>query len=72
MKFAIQKLDKEALTRLLVVLWQLWNAQNMELYQGNVMVPQDAVFSAWTLQKNFRIHNRIQAPLLPRRPKVVK
>ncbi|KHG21321.1 hypothetical protein F383_26742 [Gossypium arboreum] len=44
----------------------------MELFQGKAMVPQDDLSSASTLQKDLRVHNFICAPMLPRRPRVLR
>lgn len=54
-------LDKKTFVSLLLVLWQFGMCGTWSWSK----VPQDALIWARTLQKDFRVHNLIHAPMLP-------
>ncbi|XP_016724922.1 uncharacterized protein [Gossypium hirsutum] len=65
-------MDKGAFTSFLVLLWQMWEARNLFVIQGRVSSFQDAILKALPIHPDFRVHNLLYTPLLPRRLTVVR
>ncbi|KAL1077817.1 hypothetical protein V6Z11_D10G120200 [Gossypium hirsutum] len=60
----MRKMDKRAFTSFLMLLWQLWEARNLFVIQGQVSSLQDVVLRARSIHHEFRVHNLFYAPLL--------
>lgn len=61
---AMRKMDKSAFTSFLMLLWQLWEARNLFVIQGQVSSSQDVVLRALLIHHEFWVHNLFHAPLL--------
>lgn len=64
-------LDKEALTSLLALIWPLWNVSNDAVLKRKQTLAHVALLYAHELQSEFKVHNLIHRPLIPKVTQVV-